>query len=224
MAKYDDIVGWFYRNGKRIPIRGKKGEKGYQGKNTKEVLDKVKADRGLEVDSADKRYMTENPRAINGDRVDLIGKNKKMSATFNSYSDGGKELINFRREPDKDMLRKKASKSQDKYITDKTGTNGYKYKSVDYDTSGGHVHKDVETKEEARRFLRRNNVLKVKQRMKQPELNSGFLVAQHNGNARGFDPRYIGSIPIAAANEETPLKKLIRETLIKLMTGRHPKN
>ena len=108
MANYDDIVGWFYRNGKRIPIRGKKGEKGYQGKNTKEVLDKVKADRGLEADAADKRYMTENSRAINGDRVDLIGKNKKMSATFNAYFDGSKELINFRREPDKDMLRKNA--------------------------------------------------------------------------------------------------------------------
>jgi hypothetical protein len=108
MADNRQIVGWFYKNGRRIPIRGKKGEKGYQGKNTKEVLDKVKADRDLEVDSADRRYMAENPRAINGDRVDLIGKNKKMSATFNSYSDGGKELINFRREPDKDMLRKNA--------------------------------------------------------------------------------------------------------------------
>ena len=66
----------------------------------------------------------------------------------------------------KEKLKMNASKSQDKYITNKTGANGYKYKSVDYDTPGGHVHKDVETKEEARQFLRRNNVLKVKQRMK----------------------------------------------------------
>ena len=78
MANYDDIVGWFYRNGKRIPIKSKKGEK------------------------AEKKYIT-----------------KKAGVT-----------------PD------------------------YSYYSTDYDTPGGHVHKDHDTIDEARDFLRRNGVTK----------------------------------------------------------------
>lgn len=38
MAKYNDIVGWFYRNGKRIPIRAKKDSSESAKKRAEDVL------------------------------------------------------------------------------------------------------------------------------------------------------------------------------------------
>lgn len=71
---------------------------------------------------------------------------------------------NGRRIPIK--AKKAKDKEADKYITKKPGMGpGYEYYSTDYDTSGGHVHADHDTEDEARAFLKRNGVIKDKELM-----------------------------------------------------------
>lgn len=109
------IVGWFYRNGKRIPIFEKSGKKPNKvsGKTINDLNRETEKARGVILESADDAELRhrELARRRNGDRVELYGISpkgyqKKESATFNMYFDGDKELINFRREPDPESLRR----------------------------------------------------------------------------------------------------------------------
>lgn len=118
MADNREIVGWFYRNGKRIPIKGKKKDNRISSDrgNTTDLDNAVNEARGVHLESSVAQDMRNHNRVrdINGDRVELYGNSagkglyKKESATFNQYSDGGKELINFRREPWNEGLRRNA--------------------------------------------------------------------------------------------------------------------
>lgn len=111
--EYDaNIIGWFRKNGKRIPIRAKKGERdSFQGKTTQDALNKVEASRGTRPDSADRDYMERNPRVINGEKVTFYGKRSKEEATFNKYSDGGVELRDFKRVASDKTKTKKLAKA-----------------------------------------------------------------------------------------------------------------
>jgi hypothetical protein len=118
MADNRDIIGWFYRNGKRIPIKGKKKDNKVSSDrgNTTDLDNAVNEARGVRLESSVAQDMRDHNRVrnINGDRVELYGNSagkglyKKESATFNQYFDGGKELINFRREPWNEGLRRNA--------------------------------------------------------------------------------------------------------------------
>lgn len=118
------IVGWFYRNGKRIPIFEKsdnpKRSNIYQGKNVDELEANVEEGRGVKLDSADRNAIRYHGRDTNGERVSLYGETKTgmrkaETAMYNNYWDGDKELINFRRKADPGVLRhnvKAAGKSE----------------------------------------------------------------------------------------------------------------
>ena len=116
MAEARKIVGWFYRNGRRIPIFEKKSKSNNIRSDRGNVTDldiATEAERGVRLESSVAQEMRDHNRArqINGDRVELYGRKplyKKESATFNMYSDGEKELINFRREPWPEGLRRNA--------------------------------------------------------------------------------------------------------------------
>lgn len=165
MADNRQIVGWFYRNGKRIPIFEKSSSKKGAIKKAQDKLAHTlgSGESYAYVDSVGLSGKVAYHKTVN---VPSYYDPDTGITSYDTETEYGTVKMPLRAGKGKAQLRKNASKSQDKYITDKVGANGYKYKSVDYDTPGGHVHKDVETKEEARQFLRRNNVLKVKQRMK----------------------------------------------------------
>ena len=152
--KYEgDIVGWFYRNGHRIPIRGKSNKPDtYDGVPDKKPGRIIKSPEGQSEAKAKSRASVEEMRDW-----DLFG--ERGSYTTRKRP----KPVTTKREPDKDKLRKKVNAHRaSKYITEKQGPKNNKFYSTDYDTTGGHVHKDHNTVEEARDFLRRNNVLSPK--------------------------------------------------------------
>lgn len=178
MADNRQIVGWFYRNGKRIPIKANDG----LTEKTRSYYKKIKSAESDDIANQIIDDASFDDSISNDDYTKLMEKVDKHMR-LNRYPGAKKE-----------QLKTRAGKSQDKYITDKVGANGYKYKSVDYDTSGGHVHKDVETKGEARQFLRRNSVLKVKRSMQTgsgiTEKNGKFyLKSPVNGTQRIFNTK-----------------------------------
>jgi hypothetical protein len=77
-----------------IILEGLNNKTHIKGSNANELKANLEAE-GYKLDSADWSYVSKRPKTINGDKLTLFKGNKEYDATFNYYSDGGMELINF---------------------------------------------------------------------------------------------------------------------------------
>lgn len=165
MADNREIVGWFYRNGKRIPIKAKKSSE-------KSAMNKAHDELNHTL-GPNELYARVHSVGLDG----TVSYSKDVQTGGNPYYDNpdldtreveteyGTTKMPLRAGKGKAQLRRNVRKRRDNPISERAvsyGRDNHTVYDVDYDTSGGHVHNTHLTKDEARDFLRRNGKGKVK--------------------------------------------------------------